>query len=119
MVSSVVAYYTGDWRWGLRIAPLLNTAAIILMVFFCGDPPRGESDFEATEGRKSDVEVKARIRPMLIRKIQLDKVTVGLLTAFSPATAGSAFLSSHLLLPQTPQTRYCTLLPLSPPHLLI
>ena len=68
MVSSVVAYYTGDWRWGLRIAPLLNTAAIILMVFFCGDPPRGESDFEATEGRKSDVEVKARIRPMLIRK---------------------------------------------------
>ena len=62
MVSSVVAYYTGDWRWGLRIAPLLNTAAIILMVFFCGDPPRGESDFEATEGRKSDVEVKARIR---------------------------------------------------------
>ena len=64
MVSSVVAYYTGDWRWGLRIAPLLNTAAIILMVFFCGDPPRGESDFEATEGRKSDVEVKARIRPI-------------------------------------------------------
>ena len=68
MVSSVVAYYTGDWRWGLRIAPLLNTAAIVLMVFFCSDPPRGESDFEATEGRKSDVEVKARIRPMLMRE---------------------------------------------------
>ena len=35
MVSSVVAYYTGDWRWGLRIAPFLNMAAIVLMVFFC------------------------------------------------------------------------------------
>ena len=57
MVSSVVAYYTGDWRWGLRIAPFLNMAAIVLMVFFCSDPPRGGSDFEA-EGRKNEVEVK-------------------------------------------------------------
>ena len=35
---------------------------------------------------------------MLIRKIKLEKVIVRLLTAFSPATAGSAFLSSHYLL---------------------
>ena len=49
MVSSVVAYYTGDWRWGLRIAPFLNMAAIVLMVFFCRDPPRGESDLAAGE----------------------------------------------------------------------
>ena len=47
MVSSVVAYYTGDWRWGLRIAPFLNMAAIVLMVFFCRDPPRGEADMAA------------------------------------------------------------------------
>ena len=62
MVSSRVAYYTDDWRWGLRITPLLNMAAIILMVLFCSDPPRGQSDFEATGGKKNNVEVKARIR---------------------------------------------------------
>ena len=61
MVSSMAAYHTGDWRWGLRITPLLNWATIVLMVFFCSDPPRGESDFEATEGRKNKVEVKVRI----------------------------------------------------------
>ena len=62
MVCSMVANHTGDWRWGLRITPLLNMAAIVLMVFFCSDPPRGQSDFEATGGRKNNVEVKARIR---------------------------------------------------------
>ena len=56
----MVANHTGDWRWGLRITPLLNMAAIVLMVFFCSDPPRGKSDLEATEGRKNSIEVKAR-----------------------------------------------------------
>ena len=62
MVCSMVANHTGDWRWGLRITPLLNMAAIVLMVFFCSDPPRGQSDFEATGGKKNNVKVKARIR---------------------------------------------------------
>ena len=60
MVSSVVAYYTGDWRWGLRIAPFLNMAAIVLMVFFCSDPPRGGSDFE-DKGKEAEVQVKGGV----------------------------------------------------------
>ena len=42
MVGSTVASLTGDWRWGLRVTPILNLVALILMVVFMVDPERGK-----------------------------------------------------------------------------
>eukprot|EP00095_Tigriopus_kingsejongensis_P002484 maker-scaffold64_size435223-snap-gene-0.6 protein:Tk02484 transcript:maker-scaffold64_size435223-snap-gene-0.6-mRNA-1 annotation:"GI19157" len=44
IVGSGVGSLFGDWRWGLRVTPLLNVVAVILMVFFMEDPERGEVD---------------------------------------------------------------------------
>lgn len=30
-----------DWRWGVRVTPMLNLLALILLMFFMLDPPRG------------------------------------------------------------------------------
>lgn len=34
----------GDWRWGLRVTPILGGVAVILILFFLLDPPRGASE---------------------------------------------------------------------------
>ena len=34
----------GDWRWGLRVTPILGTVAVFLILFLMTDPPRGESE---------------------------------------------------------------------------
>ena len=83
MVSSVVAYYTGDWRWGLRIAPFLNMAAIVLMVFFCRDPPRGEADMAAAGEEEEShhavaaaaTDVKGGIEDVFYKYIELEFIT--------------------------------------------
>jgi small-conductance mechanosensitive channel len=36
---------------GLRVTPFLNIIALVLMVFFCEDPTRGESDTAPAEGK--------------------------------------------------------------------
>ena len=32
----------GDWRWGLRVTPVLGLIAVFLILFCMKDPPRGE-----------------------------------------------------------------------------
>ena len=44
MVGSCVSQLFGHWRWGLRVTPALNLAAIVAMGIFMEDPERGESD---------------------------------------------------------------------------
>ena len=34
----------GDWRWGLRVTPILGLVATFLISFSMTDPPRGESE---------------------------------------------------------------------------
>ncbi len=34
----------GDWRWGIRVTPVLGTVAVLLILFFMEDPQRGESE---------------------------------------------------------------------------
>ncbi|XP_059092093.1 protein spinster-like isoform X2 [Tigriopus californicus] len=34
----------GDWRWGLRVTPILGVIATFLIIFCMNDPPRGESE---------------------------------------------------------------------------
>ena len=45
IVGSTVANLTGDWRWGLRVTPMLSVVALIFMVIFMVDPERGETIF--------------------------------------------------------------------------
>ena len=44
IVASSVANATGDWRWGLRVTPILGIIAILLMIFVVQEPKRGESE---------------------------------------------------------------------------
>ena len=34
----------GDWRWGLRVTPILGLVAVFFILFLMTDPPRGESE---------------------------------------------------------------------------
>ncbi|XP_021173535.2 protein spinster homolog 3 isoform X1 [Fundulus heteroclitus] len=38
------ASLTGDWRWALRITPIMGVVGLILMVFLCPNPPRGAAE---------------------------------------------------------------------------
>ena len=44
VVGSETAQLAGDWRWGIRVTPILGVAAVLLIMFFMEDPPRGESE---------------------------------------------------------------------------
>ena len=41
IVGSGVAQAAGDWRWGVRTTPFLAYIALIILVIFLTDPPRG------------------------------------------------------------------------------
>ena len=45
MVGSQVAEVAGCWRWGVRVTPVLNLLALVLLVVFMVDPPRGKFHF--------------------------------------------------------------------------
>jgi len=47
VVGSQVAEVAGCWRWGVRVTPVLNLLALVLLVVFMVDPPRGEHENEA------------------------------------------------------------------------
>ena len=46
-----VGGFPEDWRWGLRITPILSFCYIIFVILFLSDPPRGESDGQITENK--------------------------------------------------------------------
>ncbi|CAJ1064604.1 protein spinster homolog 3 [Xyrichtys novacula] len=39
-----IATLTGDWRWALRITPIMGVLGLVLLVFFCPNPPRGAAE---------------------------------------------------------------------------
>ncbi|XP_044079349.1 protein spinster homolog 3 isoform X2 [Siniperca chuatsi] len=39
-----IATFTGDWRWALRITPILGAVGLVLLVFLCPNPPRGAAE---------------------------------------------------------------------------
>ncbi|XP_063750873.1 protein spinster homolog 3 isoform X2 [Eleginops maclovinus] len=39
-----VTALTGDWRWALRITPILGVVGLFLLVFLCPNPPRGAAE---------------------------------------------------------------------------
>lgn len=36
-----IASLTGDWRWALRLTPMLGVIGLLLLAFLCPNPPRG------------------------------------------------------------------------------
>jgi len=44
IVGSETSRIAGGWEWSLRVTPVLGAIAVILILFFMTDPPRGESD---------------------------------------------------------------------------
>jgi len=44
MVGAQVADLAPDWRWGLRVTPVLGLIALLAIFFFVRDPPRGQSE---------------------------------------------------------------------------
>lgn len=43
IVGSKTAYALGDWRWALRVTPILGLIAIVL-IFFIQEPARGQHE---------------------------------------------------------------------------
>ncbi|CAN9501583.1 unnamed protein product [Ophioblennius macclurei] len=44
IVGAASASITGDWRWALRITPILGIVGILLLVFLCPNPARGAAE---------------------------------------------------------------------------
>jgi len=44
MVGSEVAGATDDWRWGLRVTPIMGGVAVVAILFLLLDPARGAAD---------------------------------------------------------------------------
>jgi len=44
IVGSEVAGAFGDWRWGLRVTPIMGAVAVLGIIFGMNDPPRGAAD---------------------------------------------------------------------------
>lgn len=58
IVGAGVATLTGDWRWALRITPILGVVGLVLLFFLCPNPPRGaaETHGEGVTGNSSYLE---------------------------------------------------------------
>jgi len=44
MVGAEVANAFDDWRWGLRVTPIMGAVAVLMIIFLLTDPPRGSAD---------------------------------------------------------------------------
>ncbi|XP_046876582.1 protein spinster homolog 3 [Hypomesus transpacificus] len=44
IIGSSVTSATGDWRWALRLVPILGSLGLVLLVVLCPNPPRGGAD---------------------------------------------------------------------------
>ena len=44
IVGSEVADVAQDWRWGLRVTPIMGALAVLMIIFLMVDPKRGQAD---------------------------------------------------------------------------
>ena len=57
MVGSCVATAFGNWRWGIRVTPLLGVVCLLLIIFVIKEPQRGEA--EKAVGATNAYDIKA------------------------------------------------------------
>ncbi|XP_031166925.1 protein spinster homolog 3 [Sander lucioperca] len=62
-----VANLTGDWRWALRITPILGVVGLFLLVFLCPNPPRGAAETHG-EGVTEQSSYKEDVKYLLKNK---------------------------------------------------
>lgn len=48
-----IASLTGDWRWALRLTPMLGVIGLLLLAFLCPDPPRGAVEHQGQTNTES------------------------------------------------------------------
>lgn len=44
IVGALANAAANDWRWALRVTPILGTVAVALILFSMEDPPRGAAE---------------------------------------------------------------------------
>eukprot|EP00096_Caligus_rogercresseyi_P008293 TRINITY_DN2690_c0_g1_i3.p1 TRINITY_DN2690_c0_g1~~TRINITY_DN2690_c0_g1_i3.p1 ORF type:complete len:529 (+),score=129.13 TRINITY_DN2690_c0_g1_i3:76-1662(+) len=49
ILGSEMSNLAGDWRWGLRVTPILGFIAVLMILFLLKDPNRGESEGHGNE----------------------------------------------------------------------
>ena len=56
-----MASLANDWRWGLRVTPMLNLVAVVLLLAFLLDPPRGQEEAAKSDSKRTIAqEIKAQ-----------------------------------------------------------
>ena len=61
ITGSQVASLANDWRWGLRVTPMLNLVAVVLLLAFLLDPPRGQEEAAKSDSKRTIAqEIKAQ-----------------------------------------------------------
>ena len=88
----------GDWRWGLRVTPILGLVAVFFILFLMVDPPRGESEghgeLKATTYTK-DIKCLAKNKSFIFSTVAFTCVTfcTGALSWWGPKYIESAVQS--------------------------
>merc|ERR1719461_1458753 len=62
IVGSEVATATDDWRWGLRVTPIMGAVAVLLIIFLLVDPERGAADGSRLKPTSPISDLKALLR---------------------------------------------------------
>ena len=51
-----------DWRWGLRVTPIMGALAVLLIIFLMTDPERGAADGSRLKPTSPFSDLKALLR---------------------------------------------------------
>ena len=62
IVGSEVAGATDDWRWGLRVTPIMGALAVFMIVFLMIDPERGAADGSKLKPTSPISDLKSLVR---------------------------------------------------------
>jgi len=62
IVGSEMADATDDWRWGLRVTPVMGAVAVFMIIFLMVDPKRGQADGSKLKPTSPISDIKALVR---------------------------------------------------------
>ena len=62
IVGSEVADAAEDWRWGLRVTPIMGAVAVFMIIFLMVDPKRGQADGSKLKPTSPLSDIKALVR---------------------------------------------------------